>query len=55
MSHDELIDASVREEAYRSMRMLAWSFIAVGILLSPVLVLAGLVAGWKAIEFLVMR
>jgi hypothetical protein len=53
MSHDEIIDASIREEAYRSMRMLAWSLAFVAILLSPVVVLTAVLYGWKEIEWLI--
>lgn len=51
MSFDELIEARVKEDAMRTMRMLWWAFIGVVILYSPIAVLTGLFYGWKALEY----
>lgn len=55
MSFDEILDAGIRHEAYQSMRMLAYTIIFVGVVLSPIAVLSAFFYGWKALEYLVIR
>lgn len=50
MSHEELLSCRVTEDAYKTMRMLTYAVVYVGVLLSPIVVLTAVVCGWKAVE-----
>lgn len=50
MSNSEVLSARVTQDAYATMRMLTYAVVYVGVLLSPFVVLAVVVGGWKLVE-----
>lgn len=55
MSHAELLSARITDDAWRIMRMLTFSIIYVGVLLSPVAVLCAFYWGWKVVENVILH